>query len=149
MPDLSACYRINTPSVVSQTIDRESIIIHFDTGMYYSTNPTGAAIWSLIENGATGEGIIECMRCNYAADDRTIADAVARFIEDLQAEQLIVGTDSVPESTTQSPSAPEGDRPAFSDPILQKYADMAELLLLDPVHEIEDRARQDGRNAGR
>jgi len=48
-------YRINAPSVVSQTIDQETIIIHFDSGMYYSANETGAAIWERArESGIEG-----------------------------------------------------------------------------------------------
>jgi hypothetical protein len=31
----------------------------------------------------------------------------------------------------------EGDRQDYSDPAFEKYDDMADLILLDPVHEID------------
>jgi len=31
---------------------------------------------------------------------------------------------------------PPAGRPPFVKPILQKYTDMADLLLLDPIHEV-------------
>jgi len=34
-------------------------------------------------------------------------------------------------------AAPTADRPPFVKPILQKYTDMADLLLLDPIHEVD------------
>jgi hypothetical protein len=30
----------------------------------------------------------------------------------------------------------EGDRPVFGQPVLEKFTDMADLLLLDPIHEV-------------
>lgn len=142
MQSSSVRYRINSPGVVSQTIDQETIIIHFESGNYYSTNQTGAMIWSLIENGATVGQIASHMQCSYEGDNQVIAEAAARFVEDLQREDLIVADTQSP-SAQESVASPKSDRPAFAEPIVQKYTDMADLLLLDPVHEIEDRSRKD------
>lgn len=142
MSSLHPSYRVNAPTVVAQTIDQQTIIIHFDTGMYYSTNPTGAIVWSLIENGAAVDQIVDYMRSNYAGNSRTIGDGVASFLQSLETEHLIVGSDS-PSPPAQNHASAPTDPPEFVSPVLQKYADMAELLLLDPVHEIEDRARRD------
>lgn len=42
-------FRINAPTVISETIDGEAIIINLDTGAYYSLRETGAAVWQLID----------------------------------------------------------------------------------------------------
>lgn len=139
------CYRINAPNVVSQTIDRETIIINFDSGVYYSANETGAAIWTLIENGATADGIIEDLKASYLPDGVSIEQSVAEFIEHLANEGLVAVSDGGLE-TDAAASEPSGERTSFAAPVLERYNDMAELLLLDPVHEIEDR-RQSGRNS--
>ncbi len=31
-----------------------------------------------------------------------------------------------------------GDRPAFEAPVLESYSDMQDLLLLDPIHDVDD-----------
>ena len=56
-------------------------------------------------------------------------------VETVQQENLIVPTD---EPRTRSVSlASEGERQGYSDPAFEKYDDMADLILLDPVHEID------------
>jgi hypothetical protein len=113
--------------------------------MYYSANETGAAIWSLIEAGASADRIVRRLERSYSSNGTAIADSVARFVADLLREELIVGAETASEADPDDP-APAGDRPEFSEPVLERFSDMADLLLLDPVHEIEDRTRRDERN---
>lgn len=130
---------INTPSVASETIEQETVIINFDTGMYYSTNRVGAVIWIMIEEGTEHDTIVARLAHTYDGDRAAISQAVQLFIDELHHQSLIVFTDEAPLATApQMPSLP-AVRPAFFNPVLDKYMDMAELLLLDPVHEIEDR----------
>jgi hypothetical protein len=56
------------------------------------------------------------------------------LLDQLLEENLIVPTDEPPR---RSVSASEGDRQDYSDPAFERYDDMADLILLDPVHEID------------
>jgi len=47
-----ARFRVNSPTVVSETVDGEVIMIHLDTGNYYSLRSTGSLIWDAIERKA-------------------------------------------------------------------------------------------------
>lgn len=140
MQSSSVFYRVNSPSVVAETLGRETIIIHFDSGMYYSTNETGALIWSMIERGTPADRIAACLAARCDANGISIPDSVARFLNDLEAEGLVVKA----EGTSEADEIAPGERIAFTEPSISRYTDMADLLLLDPVHEIEDRS---GRNA--
>ena len=44
----STAFRVNSPTVVSETVDREVVMIHLDTGNYYSLRSTGALIWDAL-----------------------------------------------------------------------------------------------------
>ena len=58
------------------------------------------------------------------------------LLDQLLKENLIVpapeGRSGMSESIDSG-----GDRLLFSDPVFEKYDDMADLILLDPVHEID------------
>ena len=134
--------RVNTPGVGSETIDREAIIINFDSGLYYSTNPCGGLVWSWIEGGATAEAIVAALTQVYDAAGPDIDRAVRDYLDALLQEKLIVLRGEVP--VVPLSAAPPALRQTFEPPAFTRYADMAEMLLLDPVHEIEDRAKRNG-----
>ena len=48
--------RVNSPNVMSETIEGEVIVINLATGSYYSLKDAGAAIWHALADGAPGGG---------------------------------------------------------------------------------------------
>ena len=45
---------------------------------------------------------------------------------------------SKPHRDWELPGGPPASKPDFQEPALQKYTDMEDLLLLDPIHEVDD-----------
>jgi len=137
------CYRINKPIVVDETFDNEVVIIHFDTGNYYSLDSVGTEIWSLIESGASVGEIVASLAHKYDGSEEVIEEATAQFVAELHEEDLLVpgeagefSTPSEPEERLEDSWAPSGR--AFHAPIISRYTDMQDLLLLDPIHEVDD-----------
>ena len=126
-------FRINAPLVANQVIDGEAVIIHFETGCYYSTDGLGAAIFSRFENGADIDKLIEEVTGQFDAPHDDIDAAVRSFVDELKAESLLVAADT---AGSYTPIA-NTDQSAFEPPKLQKYTDLQDLLLLDPIHDIE------------
>ena len=61
----------------------------------------------------------------------------------LQQEQLIAPDERVAFSASDEPSASSSPsvatgRLAFEAPVLAKYTDMAQLLVLDPIHDVDE-----------
>ena len=136
-------FKINTPTVVSESFDDEVVIINLDNGNYYSTNETAAVIWELIDQGVLPEEIIREINQRYAGDPEEIGKTVRSFLTELREENLIVPDESertgVIDALNPPPDiVPEKDEPEFAAPVLQVYNDMKELLLLDPVHEVDE-----------
>ena len=48
MPE-HAYYTINSPLVINETIEDESVIINLDNGFYYSLDNVGAEIWDALD----------------------------------------------------------------------------------------------------
>jgi len=135
MQDLG-CYRINRPRVIFENIEGELILVNMEKGCYFSTDAVGAAIWDLIESGSSVQDIIQALRFRFEGDAQDIAHAVHAFIARLEREELIVPGTPADANGVATPESPS-HRPAFASPELQKYTDMRDMLLLDPVHDVE------------
>jgi hypothetical protein len=128
-------FSINQPDVVSETIDGESVIINLYKGLYYNLNPSGSEIWTLIEAGANVTDIATVLSQKYpAAVD--VLSAVEQLVNELQTEELIVPTTIA--SGFVAPAAIAADGATFEQPVLYKYADMQDLLALDPIHDVDE-----------
>lgn len=136
MPASSARYRVNTPNVTHQVIDGEAIMINLDKGHYYSLEGAGAEIWTLLGSNATAEEIAAALEVRHGESPGRIATAVSALIQQLRDEELIVPCQQAAAEPATLPDATQGR--AFEPPILNKYVDMEDLLLLDPIHEVDD-----------
>jgi hypothetical protein len=136
------CLRINTAKVSYESIDGETLIINLENGNYYSLAGTAAEIWSIVERGASVCDILEALDQRYMGDRADIEQAVGNLVTDLQNEGLIL-TDPAAvreQAADHRPGTPRdpGDRRAFEAPVLSKFTDMQDLLLLDPIHEVDE-----------
>ena len=141
MNDLYVSHGINTPRVVRQTIDAETIIIDFDSGAYFSADSVGAVIWERVAQNASVNDIVRALTQRYAGDRADIEQGVEQFLIELQRESLIAPLDGAPSAPRATPAMPDpnlAERPAFQVPSLLKYTDMQDLLLLDPIHEVDE-----------
>ncbi|MFN7956485.1 MAG: PqqD family protein [bacterium] len=132
-------YCVNEPSVISEVIDGETIVLNFDNGHYYSFNPTASEIWRRLCAGSPVSAATEWVARRFAADPAAIRPEVEDFVRRLEEEQLIrrAANDAPPGSTNAPPDASHPVA-AFSSPDFEKFTDMEELLLLDPIHEVSD-----------
>lgn len=126
--------RINTPVVASQEIDGETILIHFDSGRYYCANATGSAVLGLVAAGATTAEITSAMIAHYQATDGDIPALVAAFLANAELEGLLVPTEQAPTPTPQARPLAGG---AFAPPALERFDDLQDLLMLDPIHDVD------------
>jgi hypothetical protein len=140
--DENTRFRVNKPSVVYEQFDDEFVLINLDTGNYYSFETVGAYVWSLVESGASIAEMSEDVSRRYSGTISAIEEEMKRFVGELQAEGLIV-PDERPEAGASEkpgsgiPTEPEEEKSAFTSPVLEKYTNMQDFLLVDPIHEID------------
>ena len=131
-------FRVNSPQVVCETIDGEVVIINLDKGIYYSLLKTGADVWSRIERQLSRHELIQEVARAYDGSIEEIAIAVDEFIANLLEEELIVvDANATATPTDNSSDTISIDKPRFEKPLLEKFTDMEDLLLLDPIHEVD------------
>jgi hypothetical protein len=144
---LNTRFKVNSPSVICETMGDETILINLETGVYYSLEKAGAAVWRALEKQETVGQITDDLSHLYDASREDIASAILGLVEKMLDEKLIVHcADSGDERRIEHSS--QGQRLKQSphkDPAkkferceLLKYTDMQELLLLDPIHEADE-----------
>jgi hypothetical protein len=153
MPDMIR-YRVNAPAVVHQTIDGEAVIIHLERGFYYSLDKAGAEVWAAIHAKTSLPALAARLKERYAHPGAEIDTAIAALVEELRREGLIVEDAVVPgpgpaqATVPKNGAAPPAGMP-FERPVLHKYTDLQDLLLLDPIHQVDEAGWPEPRSAGR
>ena len=133
---LPARFAANHPAVVDEMIDGEVVVIDLRTGSYFSLVESAAVIWASLGSRPTHDEVAACLARVYDAEPEQCFAISGVFLDALVAEGLVVQVED---------AASEGvvpDLPLMSGPLpeprLEKFDDMQQLILLDPVHEIDE-----------
>lgn len=81
--------RIN-PDVVFRVLGEAAVLVHLSSNEIYELNETGAAIWSLIEQGTTDDDIIAGLVTRFDVDDTTARHAHSTLVAELLARRLLL-----------------------------------------------------------
>jgi hypothetical protein len=136
----SSRFKVNSPNVVSETIDGETVIVSLSKGIYYSLDQVGADVWNLIERHFSTGNIVAAIAQQFTGDPELIESSVKTLIAQLRAEELIISSsaDLGEEDVVGVSLDSTAMKKEFVPPFLQKYSDMQELLMLDPIHEVDE-----------
>lgn len=133
-------YRVNSPNVISETVGGETIIVNLASGHYFSLQGSAVEVWQGIERGEAAETIVLELEQRYEAGEGEIDAAVRKLLDDFVAAELLVaegnGTGS---AAAAMPAQETGDRVPFVAPSFSTFTDMQDIILLDPVHEVDTR----------
>jgi Coenzyme PQQ synthesis protein D (PqqD) len=135
--NISRCYRVNRPKVIFEAFEDETVLINLDSGNYYSFSGSGALIWDCIVSGESIASVIEYLQERFA-DAADIVLSVEDFVRELVEENLIVKNSSKTAKNVKQARAEIPMLARFERPVLHKYSDMQDLLLLDPIHEVDE-----------
>jgi hypothetical protein len=124
----------NAPRVVHETIDGEVIVIDLATGTYFSLQGGAANVWALIAAGYDTQDMVSVLAEVHDQDPGSIKSALDPFLAELQAESLVT---VAPSEGGQRNGRPEMTATGAFSASLDKHTDMTELILLDPVHDVD------------
>lgn len=123
--------QVRSKAVIYELLDNEMILADLDTGIYYSIRESGIPIWQLLVAGYTTEEITALFREKYT--DPCVSE-ILPFIHRLQEEGLLVPAASEARTTPQDLFWP----PYPQSPLLERHEEMKDLLMLDPIHEVDE-----------
>ena len=126
-------FRLSAPSIISEVIDGEAIIIDMLSGAYFSTEGLGAVLWQVAISGRSRTTIVESVSAAYP-DAATAGADTADFLEQLLSNDLII--EDAPAGAGEI-GLPAWPAMAYVPPQLQRHADMQDLIMLDPIHDVD------------
>lgn len=122
---------------MSEVLDGEAVIIDLATGRYHAAAGVAATVWGAAAGGASLTTIMSAVAVRHRNVPADAESAVLAFLAQAVAAGL----------ATEDPSSPgSGDLPSFpvetvtewDVPVLESHDDLADLLLLDPVHDVTE-----------
>jgi hypothetical protein len=133
---LPARFAANRPAVVDEMIDGEVVVIDLRSGNYFSLVDSAAVVWASLAALPTHDEVAALLGRVYDAEPEQCFAVSGAFLDALVAEGLVVQVDA-PEAHGAAPELPVVRGP-LPEPRLEKFDDMQQLILLDPVHEIDE-----------
>ncbi len=134
-------FRVNQPQVIFESFGDETVLVNLDSGFYYSLGGCAGRVLELVETGSSVSDLVGRLRREFSGDPAEIETLTTRFLAELRDEAILsprpaaasalVGADARPDAA----GAPH---PPFPSPTVEKFSDMQGLLLLDPIHEVDE-----------
>ena len=121
-------------SVNHERLDDEVIAIDLQTGVYFALDDAAADCWSVAASGGGVEAMVAFIAHRYGVAAEAITPDIEAFVAQLLEAGLLVPADA-----GQAPDLSFGPslRP-YAPPILARYDDLDTLLLIDPIHEVDE-----------
>lgn len=123
--ELEARFRVAGPQIIHETFEGgETVLIDLVSGCYFSVTGGGPALWARLVRGETCAEIV----AGWPGAD---AEAVRGFAARCVQEKLLL-----PDATLTAPAPGAAGEP-WAAPQMERFTDMQDLLLLDPIHEVD------------
>ena len=140
---MTKSFKIN-PEIVHDTIDGEVILLDIEKGYYYQLKNEAVLVWEAIASQKTSSiftvANILAKNGKYSQDE--ILRSVSSFIDQLISEQIVLEIEKSKkedDKLTFSKEKRKVSESNFPTPVLLKYTDMQSILLLDPIHDTDEK----------
>ncbi len=128
-------YQINASAIASEDFGDEVIIVNMAQGNYYSLRDTGAFIWQGVAANLSTTALTDRLTTHYAIGEAEAPGIIDAFLKQLATESLLLPADP-PASNSTEPVPAVGEKRPFVVPLLEVFTDMQDLLLVDPIHDV-------------
>lgn len=129
-------YSVDPARVISETIDGETIVIDLVSGAYYSLRGSAVPIWELAASGLTRDEIVGLLERRFDASAAEIKAAAEPLLDQLTGDGVLELGPETRSTNGNVAAARLAERDRFETPVLEKFTDMQDFLLVDPIHEV-------------
>lgn len=136
-------FKIN-PDIVYDTIDGEVILLDIERGNYYQLKSEAVQVWSEIASRKISSAAVisDSLAKSIAYSPDEILRSISPFIDQLESEHILLEIKRPKDNNgnaSLSNVKREKTENKFPMPILLKYTDMQSILLLDPIHDTDEK----------
>jgi hypothetical protein len=124
--------KLNATAISCERLDGEMVIISFETGKYFNANGSAADVLFLIEKNID-QSLWQEILVNHFKDFQMETSQIDEFVSKLILEKIVLETTATNFETVVLPE--DYQRLEWSTPVLLVFNDLADLLLIDPIHD--------------
>lgn len=118
-------YKIAGPDIVFEEFDDDLVVLNLSTGQYFDFNKAAQSLWDVLSCAGDVNEIGRALKNPHD---------LAPFVEDLIRYQLLAeGSDTQPLSETAIHLLQE----ITEKPTVDRYDDLADLIVADPIHDVD------------
>ena len=135
---MATAFVANSPEIAVESFEDGTVMINFLTGRYFWLNPLGDLIWLSLGDGATAAEISASIKSYGLSGTPEAAELTAQIEHflDLLREHRLVAERLGERTAFTAPAVPH--LTAYERPDVQVFDDLADLILLDPVHDVNE-----------
>ncbi|MGQ3685926.1 MAG: PqqD family protein [Candidatus Loosdrechtia sp.] len=75
--------------VITELEDKEAVLLHLGTKMYFTLNETGLRIWQMLNSGLTPEEVIERFLSEFDVSPEKARESILNLVNELIREKLV------------------------------------------------------------
>lgn len=126
-------FTISTKGIAFENFEDEIVVVNLPVGHYYSFKGSARTLFLHIINGSNKEVFSKFIQNNYEVTWEEAVSAAEDFISTLDSHNFLIETSIIEEFIPNEMV----ERMPFDKPIIETYDDMKELLMLDPIHDVD------------
>ena len=124
---------ILNPRLAADIFDGEYIIANLDTGLYYSVQGIAVPLLQSLPFDNV-DAVIQSFLAALPEDASAIQSELPAVFQQLRDEGVVLQADATATIASGAVSLPSG----YQTPRFNRYADMQDLLMLDPIHDVDE-----------
>lgn len=122
--------------IIFEVIDQEIVVISLATGTYFSLKSPASTIFALLESGCPRAELSTRLNELYSNPANLTVEQIDLFVEKLLSESIMEYCDSTDCKGFDQNTIKSLAVPPYQAPAVDKFEDMQDLFLLDPVHPV-------------
>jgi hypothetical protein len=138
MADENTTLCIDRIRIQFEIFEDEMVLINVENGLYYNLSKSGSEVIQLVDNGCPIGMLVTTLLGNSLEATQYRLD-IMHFVELLIQEGILVEAEA--QSNIDRPTAIQSpiysSAEAFQVPLLEKYDEVRDLLLIDPIHMVD------------
>jgi hypothetical protein len=129
---LSDVYAVASRDIVFESFDGEAVVLDLSNGKYFGFSDSGSKVWQALSSGVGTEALIRSAAGAAMIDVATLESFIGQLVE----FGLLAPSDAMPlPSSDDLPAALAAAREPLN---VSVHDDLADLITVDPIHEVEE-----------
>ena len=130
--------RINRPRIQFERFDDETVMINVKSGLYYCLSQSGSEVLRFVDSGYP-VGMLATVLLGNTEEADQHRPGIIRFVEELIREGILVegNPHAAADRPIDIPSPVYSPTGVFQPPLLERFDEVRDLLLIDPIHMVD------------